>query len=86
MKTRMTKLTGQALASAYAALFSHLGETWATYEGGGWIVVRGEGLRPHPKMAEMYPNGWSLLHRVRSGKARAEINAATTPATKEVRA
>lgn len=69
----ITKLTGKALADAYAATYAHLGNVWAHYEGGGWIVLRGEGLKPHPSMQAQFPNGWSLFSRVRSGEARKRI-------------
>jgi hypothetical protein len=67
------KLTGQNLAEAYAITFRHLGRVWAYYEDGGWIVLRGEGLPPHPDLKELYPNGWSLMSRVRSSEARERI-------------
>lgn len=72
------RLTGQALADCYAAYLGRKlnqtrGKVYAHYEGSGWIVARGEGLEPHPDMKARYPNGWSLLHRVRSGKVRAEL-------------
>lgn len=80
MKTKTKasqKLTGEALAKAYASAHPlaerNPGKVWAHYYGGGWIVLRGEGLKAHPDLQARYPQGWSLLHRVRSGEARAEI-------------
>ena len=70
---QITRLTRQALADAYAATYAHLGNVWASYEGGGWIVLRGEGLKPHDSMRALYPNGWSLFSRVRAGEARKRI-------------
>ena len=70
-------LTGQALADALAASYAFLGKVWATYEGGGWIVLRGEGLAPNPDLAKLYPNGWSLLARFRSSEARARLHKMT---------
>jgi hypothetical protein len=73
----MKTLTGAALAKEYARTHplseQNPGKVWASYEGGGWIELRGEGLRSHPDLAHIYKNGWSLLHRVRSSAARAEI-------------
>jgi hypothetical protein len=73
----MSKLTGNALAKEYARTHplseANPGKVWATYEGGGWIELRGEGLKPHPDLAGQYPNGWSMLDRVRSGEARRRI-------------
>lgn len=71
------KLTGEALAKAYAANHSlakeNPGKVWGSYLGGGWIELRGEGLKPHPNLENTYPNGWSLCHRIRSGAARAAL-------------
>ena len=67
------KLTGQNLADAFAIIYRYLGKVWAQYDGGGWIVLRGEGLEPHPDLKKMYPNGWSLLERVRCSEARERI-------------
>ncbi len=72
------RLSGSNLATVYAAylgvkLNQKPGAVWASYDGGGWIVARGESLIAHPDMRAQYPNGWSLMHRVRSGKARAEL-------------
>jgi len=71
------RLKGVALAKAYAASFSYLGNVWGTYEGGGWIVIQGSRLAPHPDLREQYPNGWELFSRVRTGEARARLNAMT---------
>jgi hypothetical protein len=77
MAHAVTTLRGEKLAKAYAA--SHPlqemnpGKVWATYEGGGWIELRGEGLAACPAMQAQCPNGWSLLHKVRSGKARKDM-------------
>ena len=71
---RRPNLRGQALAEAYAATFSRYGGTIsASYDEGGWITVHGTGLKPHPDLAAQYPNGWEMLHRVRSSRARAEL-------------
>lgn len=68
------RLTGEALAKAYASAHPlsemNPGKVWATYEGGGWIELRGESLEACPAMKAQCPNGWSLLHRIRSGDAR----------------
>lgn len=74
--SKVPRLTGQALADAYAATYRHLGKVWASYDGGGWITLRGEKLKPHPSMAAQYPNGWSLMDRVRTSKARERIRQA----------
>lgn len=71
------RLAGEALAKAYAAAHPlsemNPGKVWATYEGGGWIELRGESLEACPAMKAQCPNGWSLLHLVRSGEARVEM-------------
>ena len=72
----MKRLTGQKLAKAYAILFDYLGDVHGSYDGGGWITVCGYGLRPHPDLSAQYPNGWSMLHRVRCGRARRELQEA----------
>lgn len=80
----MKKLTGQALADAFAKTYRlwkmpgirqprYIGKVWASYDGGGWITLRGEGLRAHPDLRKMYPNGWSLFQRFRSGEARQRV-------------
>ena len=73
-QTAPSRLTGQALANAYAACFTYLGKVWATYDGGGWICLRGEQLASHPDLRDQYPNGWSLCSRVRAGEARALVH------------
>jgi hypothetical protein len=70
-------LRGQVLADEYGRrhplFIENPGKVWAAYQGGGWIELRGEGLKPHPDLKLMYPKGWSLLHRIRCGKARSEL-------------
>ncbi len=70
-------LTGHALAKRYAEIhplsLENPGKVWSNYEGGGWIVLRGEGLKPHPDLAAQHPKGWNLFHRVRSSQARKDI-------------
>lgn len=71
-------LTGQKLADAYAAThplaLDNPGKVRGTYDGGGWIVLQGDGLLAHPDLREQYPRGWSLFHRIRSGDARKELD------------
>ena len=69
------KLTGQSLANEYAKVLTRKlkGKVWCTYLGGGWIEMRGDGLPSHPDLRSQYPHGWSLLDRVRSGKARQAV-------------
>lgn len=58
------KLTGQALADAYAQLkgVELGGKLWATHNGKR-IEVRGEGLPFHPQHPWKSQRGWSLLDR-----------------------
>ena len=67
------RLTGEQLAQAVALTFAYLGEVHGTYEGGGWIVVSGSGLEPHPDLKDKYPNGWTLHHRIRTTEARKRL-------------
>lgn len=73
----MNRLNPAGIAILYAAghplARSNPGKVWATYDGGGWIRLRGEGLEPMPALRKQHPNGWSLLHRVRVSQARREI-------------
>lgn len=73
----MSRLSPADLATVYAAGHplsrANPGKVWATYDGGGWITLRGEGLKPMAALRRQHPNGWSLMHRVRTGDARREI-------------
>ena len=79
----MNRLTPNLVATLYAAghplARSNPGKVYAIYEGGGWITLRGEGLKPMHSLRKQHPNGWSLLHRVRVGQARREIIAWCQP-------
>jgi len=79
-KTQM--LTGQRLADtlalAHPLSVENPGKVRATYIGGGWIEISGSGLKPHPDLADQFPNGWSLLDRMRASRAREIIRSAVT--------
>ena len=85
------RLKGQALADVYALMLkAHIfhdfteedwknqpyAKIWGYYSRGGWIEVRGESLPAAKSMRKLYPNGWSLGHRVRVGQARRELREA----------
>lgn len=58
---QVSKLTGDALATAYAALKSHeLGGAVFAYPDGGKIVVSGSGLPYHPQHPHRSAEGWTL--------------------------
>jgi|WetSurMetagenome_2_1015567.scaffolds.fasta_scaffold1076548_2 hypothetical protein len=73
------ELTGQTLADAYAALFQKWGKVTGRYLGSGWIEISGSGLKPHPNLTTMYPNGWSLCDRIRCSEARKRIEEGYEP-------
>ena len=79
---KTTLLTGQRLADALALVHplcvDNPGKILVTYVGGGWIEMSGSGLKPHPDLANQYPNGWSLLDRMRASRAREIIKSAVT--------
>jgi hypothetical protein len=82
LNTPVAAIKGQQLADEYAKALKMVfrdvsggpANIWGRYEGGGWISIRGESLAPHPDLADRYPNGWSLLHRVRASRARFDIS------------
>jgi len=80
-------LTGQrladALALAHPLCVENPGKIRVTYLGGGWIEISGSGLKPHPDLADQFPNGWSLLDRMRASRAREIIGSAVTLPVKE---
>lgn len=75
MKTRL--LSGVRLAKEYARTHplseSNPGKVHGYYLGGGWISLSGSGLKPHPDMVALHPNGWCLGCHVRSSVARLRI-------------
>ena len=82
--SKAPQLTGQALADALAITYRHYadpkhdGKVWATDCGGGWVELRGEGLKVnlgHPQLS-LFTNGWSMLSRLRHNEARARIREA----------
>ena len=82
--SKAPQLTGQALADALAITYRHYadpkhdGKVWATDCGGGWVELRGEGLKVnpgHPQLS-LFTNGWSMLSRLRYNEARARIREA----------
>ncbi len=73
MAKKAPRLTADQLATAVAQTYAYLGKVWAHYDGGGWIVIRGENLEPHPDMKHLYPNGWSLFERIRTTEARKRL-------------
>ena len=79
----MAKLTGQKLADVYGYRYAcnlqkvadvdQVPTIYARYLGGGWIEIHGGGLPPRKDLREIYPNGWSLYAKVRSGEAKRYI-------------
>lgn len=63
-----------ALAKYYSTKFS--GNVWCTFDSSKRAyLIQGDNLKPHPAMANLYPNGWSLLDWVSPSKARGLIHA-----------
>jgi hypothetical protein len=71
------QLTGQKLADKFVVRHplaeENPGKVWALYQGGGWITLRGESLRPHHDLISLYGEGWSLTDHIRAGQARKDI-------------
>lgn len=72
-KKKAPRLTAEQLAKAVAQTYAYLGKVCATYDGGGWIVITGNNLEPHPDMKDQYPHGWSLFERIRTSEARRRL-------------
>jgi hypothetical protein len=71
------KLTPEQLAKAVAQTYAYLegdtGKVHGSYDGGGWITVTGHNLPAHPDLRDKYPNGWSMMERIRTSEARQRL-------------
>lgn len=73
MANKTPRLTPDQLAVAVAQTYAYLGKVYGMYDGGGWITITGNNLLPHPDMKAQYPNGWSMMERIRTGEARKRL-------------
>lgn len=73
MAKKAPRLTPDQLAVAVAQTYAYLGKVHGMYDGGGWITVTGNNLEPHPDMKHLYPNGWSMMERIRTSDARKRL-------------
>lgn len=98
-KERLTMKNGKAsiekkLVEYYARKFSKdTGNPYKQYIGKIWVswdaeenkyYLRGEGLPSHPKLAEQYPNGWSLLQPITEHEANKVLGIKESKSNKRI--